>query len=94
MVKGQVSPNFGPTTSSPRLACLQGHPEAAQLWEEHISKILHSLGFTATTHEHNIYSATIDGHKILLLRQVDDFVLATPSSLIATKVYDAIVRFF
>jgi hypothetical protein len=72
----------------PVLHALQGHPEAAHLWEEHILKILRDIGFTSTTHERNMYSATIDGHKILLLRQVDDFVLATPDPAIAAHRYD------
>jgi hypothetical protein len=69
---------------------LQGHPEAARLWEEHITAILSKIGFTATTHERNIYSANLHGHKVLLLRQVDDFALSTNDSAVATEVYDAI----
>ena len=69
---------------------LQGHLEAAQLWEEHITSILHDLGFRSTTHERNIYIAHLDGTPILLLRQVDDFALASPDPAIATTIFDAI----
>ncbi len=69
---------------------LQGHPEAARLWEEHITSILHDLGFRSTTHERNIYIAHLDGTPILLLRQVDDFALASPDPAIATTIFDAI----
>jgi hypothetical protein len=69
---------------------LQGHPEAARLWEEHISKILKDIGFSSTTHERNIYAATIDDHKILLLRQVNDFAIATPDPTLAACIYDQI----
>jgi hypothetical protein len=72
------------------LHALQGHPEAARLWEEHITAILAKIGFTATTHERNIYSATFNGKITLLLRQVDNFALATADPAIATEVYNSI----
>ena len=71
---------------------LQGHPEAARHWEEHILTILKAIGFTSTTHERNIYSATFGNHKILLLRQVDDFALSTPDPAIAARIYTNIGR--
>jgi hypothetical protein len=76
----------------PLLRALQGHPEAGRLWEDHINKILLSpaFGFTNTTHEQNIYQAVIDGVKVLLLRQVDDFLLATPDPAIADDLYQRI----
>jgi hypothetical protein len=37
-----------------------------------------------------LYAATIDTHKILLLRQVDDFVIATPDPAIAAHIYEKI----
>ena len=57
----------------PVLHALQGHPEAARLWEEHISAILEKVGFKNTTHEKNIYTGKFCGEKVLLVRQVDDF---------------------
>jgi hypothetical protein len=64
----------------PVLHALQGHPEAARLWEAHINAILHNpeFGFKSTTHEKNIYHAIVDGVPILLCRQVDDFAISTP----------------
>jgi len=54
---------------------LQGHPEAARLWEEHISAILEKVGFKNTTHKKNIYTGQFCGEKALLVCQVDDFAL-------------------
>jgi hypothetical protein len=57
---------------------LQGHPEAPRLWHKHIDKILtQQLGFTATTHETCLYQKRIDGDLVILLRQVDDFSIAS-----------------
>ena len=74
----------------PVLHALQGHPESGRLWEMHINGILRDLGFAPTTHDRAIYSATIDGQIILLLRQVDDFALASPSENIAKDVYTSV----
>ena len=59
---------------------LQGHPEAPRLWETHIHTILvEKLKFVPTTHEKCLYvkrdSRTNDLQ--LLLRQVDDFSVAS-----------------
>jgi len=59
----------------PVLRALQGNPEAARLWEEHISAILKKVGFKNTTHEKNICTGKFCGEKALLVRQVDDFAL-------------------
>jgi hypothetical protein len=69
---------------------LQGHPESARLWDEHITGILMAIGFKNTKHERNLYVAHIDGTMILLARQVDDFALASPSPALAAKVFDQI----
>jgi hypothetical protein len=71
---------------------LQGHPKSGRLWEEHINQILlgPKLKFTTTTHDRTIYRTVYKGHKILLLRQVDDFAIASPSETIATEIYDII----
>ena len=63
---------------------LQGHPEAPRLWATLIHGILtKELGLNATTHENCLYHGYIDGHEILFLRQVDDFVCASSSDDIA-----------
>ena len=76
----------------PVLHALQGHPESGKVWEKHITAILKSpeFGFKSTTHDHSIYSATIDGHRVLMLRQVDDFALACPNEALAQKIYGRI----
>lgn len=73
----------------PVLHALQGHPESGRLWEEHISAILCSkpFNFRPTTHDRNIYRGDFEGQPIFLLRQVDDFALAAPSSQVAQKIY-------
>jgi hypothetical protein len=69
----------------PILKNLQGHPEGPRLWHKHIHKImLHDLGFSACTHEHCLYYKRDKDSKnlILVLRQVDDFIIS--ASLLAT----------
>eukprot|EP00980_Cylindrotheca_fusiformis_P020335 scaffold7349_cov135-Cylindrotheca_fusiformis.AAC.1 len=65
----------------PVLRNLQGHPEAPRLWSRHIDKIIRNeLGFKATTHEPCLYfKLNAEGKPILLLRQVDDFLIAGPT---------------
>ena len=71
----------------PVLCALQGHPEAAQLWEEHISAILKDVGFKNTTHEKNIYTGQFCGEKVLSFCQVDDFALGCCQESTAKSVY-------
>ena len=62
----------------PILRNLQGHPEGPRLWDKHISKLVRDqLGFQPTTHEPCLYYRhdEQDG-LILILRQVDDFLIA------------------
>ena len=61
----------------PILKNLQGHPEAPRLWHKHIDGILISkMGFQHTTHEVCLYFKHHDTHGlILVLRQVDDFII-------------------
>jgi hypothetical protein len=68
---------------------LQGHPESGKLWEGHISAILRSptFNFQPTTHDKSIYRGLYNDIPILLLHQVDDFSLATPSEDIAIAIY-------
>jgi len=71
----------------PVLRALQGHPEAARLWEEHMSAILKDVGFKNTMHEKNIYTGQFCGKKVLLVRQVDDFALGCRQESMAKSVY-------
>jgi len=74
----------------PVLRASQGHPEAARLWEEHISAILKDVGFKITMHEKNIYTGQFCGEKVLLVRQVDDFALGCRQESTAKRVYSNI----
>lgn len=74
----------------PILSAMQGHPEAPRLWEKHADQILRTIGLTPTTHEPCLYSGIIDGHRALLLQQVDNFAVATSSESLASRVFDLI----
>lgn len=70
----------------PVLHALQGHPEAGALFEKMIVGILvDELKFKSTTHEPNLYRGKIDGHDVLVCRQVDDFAIGTRDPAVAEK---------
>jgi hypothetical protein len=69
---------------------IQGHPEAPRLWEKHIDKILKEIRLRPTTHEPCLYCGTYQGHRILFLRQVDDFAVATKQRATAEALITAI----
>ena len=71
----------------PVLRAPQGHPEAACLWEEHISAILEKVGFKNTMHKKNIYTGKFCDEKVLLVRQVDNFDLGCRQESAAKSVY-------
>jgi hypothetical protein len=57
---------------------LQGHPEAGQLWETMIVDILSKKCIQSTTHERNLHQSYIDGHFVLVCRQIlDDYAIAS-----------------
>ena len=72
----------------PLLSAMQGHPESPRLWERHIDKIIRSLGLQPTTHEPCLYSGVIDGKRVLLLRQVDDFAVGAPDASTCDLIFD------
>ena len=74
----------------PVLRALQGHLEAARLWEEHISAILEDVGFKNAMPEKNIYAGQFCGEKVLLVHQVNDFALGCRQESIAKSVYSDI----
>ena len=81
----------------PVLKNLQGHPEAPRQWHKHIQAIiLDDMGFTATTHEPCLYFKNImhntEQHKIMILRQVDDFIISGPTEMICQQVRNDIQR--
>ena len=57
---------------------LQGHPKSGRLWKEHINKILcdEHLNFRSTTHDKCVYYAMCEGHTVLMLYQVDNFLIS------------------
>ena len=71
---------------------LQGHPESGKLWERTINKVLRCsrLNFQTTVHDRTVYWTTFRGVKVYLLRQVDDFALASPSEDIAKEIFQII----
>ena len=68
---------------------IQGHPESPRLWEKHIDRILRDMGLTPARHEPCLYSGTVNGEKVFFLRQVDDFAVAAPNTVIC----DAIIQY-
>jgi hypothetical protein len=74
----------------PILSAMQGHPESPRLWEKHADAILQNFGLTPTTHEPCLYSGLIDGKRVLFMRQVDDFAVASPDERTASILLDMI----
>ena len=71
---------------------LQGHPESGKQWMHMIDSILiNKMGFHTTTHDRCIYRRVLkNGSVQLLLRQVDDFLLACESKEIAENIFQDI----
>jgi dUTP pyrophosphatase len=69
---------------------IQGHPESPRLWEKHIDGILKALGLTPATHEPCLYSGFYTGERVLFLRQVDDFAVASTNKSTAESLITAI----
>jgi hypothetical protein len=74
----------------PILSAMQGHPESPCLWEKHADAILRDCGLTPTTHEPCLYLGLIDGKRVLFMRQVDDFAVASPDERTASILLDMI----
>ena len=74
----------------PLMKALQGHPEAAALWEEKINGVMSTLELKHTTHERSLYSGVFEGQKVLVCRQVDDFAVATENKATADKIISLI----
>jgi len=69
---------------------IQGHPESPRLWEKHIDRILRDLGLSPAVHEPCIYSGIFNDNRVLFLRQVDDFAVASTDLQSARHLIDAI----
>ena len=48
------------------------------------------LGFKHTTHDRTIYQNVFKGHKVLLLRQVDDLMIQTDEESIVKQIFTII----
>jgi hypothetical protein len=71
---------------------LQGHPEVICLWHKHINDILvNKLKFDHTTHEPCLYFQHHPEHSlILILRQVNGFMISAKTEAIAKTIRDQI----
>ncbi len=78
-VKHKHRPPIPPGHIIPVLSAMQGHPESLRLWEKHADAILRKLGLKPMVHEPCIYSGTVDGKRIVFMRQVDKFAIAAPN---------------
>jgi hypothetical protein len=55
---------------------MQGHPASPWLWEKHADAILTECGLVATIHKPCLYSGSIQGKRVILKQQVDNFAIA------------------
>jgi hypothetical protein len=69
---------------------MQGPSKSSCLWEKHADKILHKIGLSPTVHKPCLYSGTINGNRILFMRQVDDFAIASPDERTSNILMDLI----
>ena len=75
----------------PVLRALQGHPESPRLWANLINSILlNDLNLTPLTTEPCIYKGSFLSKPILVLRQTDDFAVASTDETIAKAFIAAI----
>jgi hypothetical protein len=76
----------------PVLSAMQGHPESPRLWEKHADLMLRNIGLTPTTHEHCLYSGTINDKRVVFMRQVNNFAIGAPDKHTANILLDMIVE--
>ena len=74
----------------PVLQAMQGHPESPRLWEKHADRILREIGLTPTVHEPCLYSGVFNDQRIIFMRQVDDFAVASPDAKTSDMLMDLI----
>ena len=89
-VQHKHRPPIPPGHVIPVLSAMQGHPESPRLWEKHADSILRELGLTPTVHEPCLYSGTVDGKRVIFMRQVDDFAIAAPDERTSDILLDMI----
>ena len=68
---------------------LQGHPESTRIWATMIDNTLtgSTMNFHSASYEPCLCHGSIDGGPVYLIRQVDDFIVAAPSKLIANNIF-------
>jgi hypothetical protein len=69
---------------------LQGHPESPRLWEGHINAKLHEMGFQNSAHAPCLYYGKYTGEEVIILRQVDDFSVASEHATTPKAIYEDI----
>ena len=83
-------PPIPPGHVIPINSAMQGHPESPRLWEKHADSILRDIGLKPTVHEPCLYSGIINNTRVILMRQVDDFAIASPDAHTAAILLDII----
>jgi hypothetical protein len=78
-----LRPPLNPGEVIPVLSAMQGHPESPHFWEKHSDYILRDIGLTPTIHEPCLYSGIINGNRVLLKCQVNNFAIPAPNKLTA-----------
>jgi hypothetical protein len=89
-VNHKKRPPILPGTVISIMSAMQGHPESPQLWEKCADAILQECGLIATIHGPCLYSGLIQGKRIILKQQVDNFALAAPGKQMANILLDMI----
>jgi hypothetical protein len=89
-VQHKKRPPIQPREVIPILSAMQGHPESPRLWEKHADAILKECGLTPTIHEPCLYSGLVAGKRVIFMRQVDDFAVASPDERTASILLDMI----
>ena len=72
---------------------LQGQPESPRLWADFIDDIIQNdVGLIPTTHGPCLYHGTINDNRVIFLRQVDDFAVASVDEYTCDVVIQAISK--
>ena len=70
---------------------LQGHPESPRLWSKLIDNIIREkVGLRPTVHEPCLYHGKYENEDVYLIRQVDDFAVASKHVHISNKIIQEI----
>jgi hypothetical protein len=89
-VNHKKRPPILPGMVIPIQSAMQGHPESPWLLEKHGDAILWECGLVAIIHKPCLYSGAIQGKKVILKQQVDNFAIAAPNKQTANILLDMI----